>query len=78
MIGGNTTDSRHNHNKQKDHMRSFTQILKSNQERSTLVLGTKTSGEFNQLTAGGKLFRRARDKNSIVIATTQFDNYNTN
>jgi hypothetical protein len=58
-------------------MRSFAQILKSNQERSTFVLETKTSDEFNQLSAGGKLFLRARDKNSIVIATAQFDNYNT-
>lgn len=72
LIGGNTTDSRHNPNKQKDPLRTYAQILNSQQARDVFDMEKKSSEELGQLTEGGQLFLQARDKNSIVIATKQF------
>ncbi|KAL7312048.1 hypothetical protein PS15m_007851 [Mucor circinelloides] len=72
LIGGNASDSRHNPNKQKDQMRSYAQILKSDQTRDTFDLKSFTSVELGQLTEGGQLFVQARDKHSVVVSTEQF------
>ncbi|KAK4515337.1 uncharacterized protein ATC70_010281 [Mucor velutinosus] len=64
--GGKATDSRHNATKQKDPMRSYAQILKSDQTRDTFDLTSRNSDELGQLTEGGQLFLHARDKNSSV------------
>ncbi|KAL7334946.1 hypothetical protein PS15p_200497 [Mucor circinelloides] len=72
LIGGNASDSRHNPNKQKDQMRSYAQILKSDQTRDTFGLKSFTSVELGQLTEGGQLFVQARDKHSVVVSTEQF------
>lgn len=78
LIGGNTTDSRHNPNKQKDQMRSYAQILKTNQQRDPFNLNNRTPDELSQLTEGGQLYIQARDKHSIVISTEQFIGSNVN
>lgn len=72
LIGGNASDSRHNPNKQKDQIRSYAQILKSDQTRDTFDLKSFTSEELGQLTEGGQLFIQARDKHSVVVSTEQF------
>ncbi|KAK4509431.1 uncharacterized protein ATC70_007783 [Mucor velutinosus] len=70
--GGKATDSRHNATKQKDPMRSYAQILKSDQTRDTFDLTSRNSDELGQLTEGGQLFLHARDKSSVIISTEQF------
>ncbi|KAL7327482.1 hypothetical protein PS15p_205903 [Mucor circinelloides] len=72
LIGGNACDSRHNPNKQKDQIRSYAQILKSDQTRDTFDLKSFTSVELGQPTEGGQLFVQARDKHSVVVSTEQF------
>lgn len=41
-------------------------------------MNTRTSDELGQLTEGGQLYIRARDKHSIVISTEQFIGSNVN
>ncbi|KAK4518333.1 uncharacterized protein ATC70_001686 [Mucor velutinosus] len=53
-------------------MRSYAQILKSDQTRDTFDLTSRNSDELGQLTEGGQLFLHARDKNSVIISTEQF------
>lgn len=71
-IGGKAKDSRHTRNKQKDPIRSYAQILKSDQTRDIFDLKSVTSDELGELTEEGQLFLQARDKHSVVVSTEQF------
>jgi hypothetical protein len=73
--GGNTLESRQNPNNQLFTFKSYAQTVRS-QQRDAFVLDNRTLEDLDKLTPSGRQFLEAIDKNSIVIAGSEFNGMN--